>query len=577
MARDSFKVKKSLNIEPSSSAGASPSAGDLRVDSNDNNSLKLHDGTDEHKLLSSGSVTNEDIEATAAISYSKLDLADSIVDADIATNAAVDATKIADGSVSNTEFQYISELTSDAQAQIDSKITAPSSTDNTVARYDGTSGAVQDSAVVIDDSNNVSGIENLTATGTTQLLGTSNSDTAISIGTGTGTNTINIGGANSTVNITGTVNNQNVTNLNVEDKLITLNDGGAASSGAVAGIEIEEDGTATAYVKTSADRNAWEVKAPNTAGVVSVKPASTDDEVALLAKTQTLTNKTLTSPVINTSVFGTAILDEDDFASNSDTKLATQQSIKAYVDTQILAADGGSILSVRSVTTTDSCNSSDDVLLLSGSSFTETLFTAVGNTGKVLYIKHAGTSLTQVYTLNTTSSQTIGGVASGSYALYTNGETLVIVSDGSNWQIIDHKTNSGVSTSSSSSLCTWTTNVSSVSCEWDRDGMFANLMWKVTLSGAPDNVQLGFKLPPNMSAANYLLSQRGNWQSQCVDSSASAAYFISGTFITDTLLMGLISNTSSLGVGCTRTVPFTTATGDQYWAAARIPISGWQP
>jgi hypothetical protein len=46
----------------------------------------------------------------------------------------------------------------------------------------------------------------------------------------------------------------------------------------------------------------------------------------------TMTNKTLTSPVINTGVSGTAILDEDDMASDSDTQLATQQSIKAYID-----------------------------------------------------------------------------------------------------------------------------------------------------------------------------------------------------------------------------------------------------
>jgi hypothetical protein len=46
----------------------------------------------------------------------------------------------------------------------------------------------------------------------------------------------------------------------------------------------------------------------------------------------TMTNKTLTSPVINTGVSGTAILDEDDMASDSNTKLATQQSIKAYID-----------------------------------------------------------------------------------------------------------------------------------------------------------------------------------------------------------------------------------------------------
>ena len=49
----------------------------------------------------------------------------------------------------------------------------------------------------------------------------------------------------------------------------------------------------------------------------------------------TLTNTQLISPVLNTGVSGTAILDEDDMNSNSDTKLATQQSIRAYVATQI--------------------------------------------------------------------------------------------------------------------------------------------------------------------------------------------------------------------------------------------------
>ena len=68
---------------------------------------------------------------------------------------------------------------------------------------------------------------------------------------------------------------------------------------------------------------------------------SIDSTVATLTGSQTLTNKTLTSPVLNTGVSGTAILDEDDFASDSDTKLATQQSIKAYVATQVAGGGGG--------------------------------------------------------------------------------------------------------------------------------------------------------------------------------------------------------------------------------------------
>ena len=77
-----------------------------------------------------------------------------------------------------------------------------------------------------------------------------------------------------------------------------------------------------------------------------------DSTVATLAGTQTLTNKTLTSPKFNENVALTAtstelnlldgitaIADEDNMSSNSATALATQQSIKAYVDSQVTAQD----------------------------------------------------------------------------------------------------------------------------------------------------------------------------------------------------------------------------------------------
>ena len=60
-----------------------------------------------------------------------------------------------------------------------------------------------------------------------------------------------------------------------------------------------------------------------------------DSTVATLTGSQTLTNKTLTSPVLNTGLSGSAFLDEDNMASDSATKVASQQSIKAYVDSEI--------------------------------------------------------------------------------------------------------------------------------------------------------------------------------------------------------------------------------------------------
>ena len=61
--------------------------------------------------------------------------------------------------------------------------------------------------------------------------------------------------------------------------------------------------------------------------------------VATLTGSQILTNKTLTSAVLNTGVSGSAIKDEDDLISDSATHLATQQSIKKYVDDSILTKD----------------------------------------------------------------------------------------------------------------------------------------------------------------------------------------------------------------------------------------------
>ena len=47
---------------------------------------------------------------------------DTIVNADINSSAAIAATKIADGSVSSTEFQYINTLSSNAQTQLAAKL-----------------------------------------------------------------------------------------------------------------------------------------------------------------------------------------------------------------------------------------------------------------------------------------------------------------------------------------------------------------------------------------------------------------------------------------------------------------------
>lgn len=106
--------------------------------------------------IADDAVGADQLAADAVVSASIVDGA--IVNADINASAAIDATKIADGSVTSAEFQYINTLSSNAQTQIDAK--AAVGTANTwTAGQRGEITALSDGATItIDmaDSNNFS-------------------------------------------------------------------------------------------------------------------------------------------------------------------------------------------------------------------------------------------------------------------------------------------------------------------------------------------------------------------------------------------------------------------------------------
>jgi len=64
---------------------------------------------------------------------------------------------------------------------------------------------------------------------------------------------------------------------------------------------------------------------------VNANDITIDNSVATLTGSQVLSGKTLTSPVLNGTLSGSAFLDEDNFSSDSATAVASQQSIKAYI------------------------------------------------------------------------------------------------------------------------------------------------------------------------------------------------------------------------------------------------------
>ena len=130
-----------------------------------------------------------------------------------------------------------------------------------------------------------------------------------------------------------------------------------------------------------------------TADVTVTLPAATDTLVGK-ATTDTLTNKTMTSVVLNTGVSGTAVLDEDNLASNSATKLATQQSIKAYVDGQVSSVTASSTTTFSNKTISGSNNTLSNIAV---SSTLLAAGTGVSLSTNTLNLDAAQTGITSIY------------------------------------------------------------------------------------------------------------------------------------------------------------------------------------
>ena len=197
---------------------------------------------------------------------------------------------------------------------------------------------------------------------------------------------------------TGTI----ASSTDIVEAVVAMNTEIAALKAGTSGFETKivfegatDDANETTLVVTdpTADRT---ITLPNLTGTVS-----------LLDATETLTNKTLTAPtltsaVLNTAVSGSAILDEDNMASDSNTQLATQQSIKAFVEAQVTAED----LDITTDSGTIAIDLDSETLTIAGGTGIDT--TGSGNTITVAIDSTVATLTgTQTLTNKTLTSPTI--------------------------------------------------------------------------------------------------------------------------------------------------------------------------
>jgi len=160
-----------------------------------------------------------------------------------------------------------------------------------------------------------------------------------------------------------------------------------------------------------------------------------DGSILLTDNADTSTNKTFTTPTITSAVFntgasGSAVLDEDDMSSDSATKVATQQSIKAYVDNSIdtemdvnITSDSGSVAIVMDSETLTIAGGTNFTTSASGNTVTVNLSSSVATlTGSQTLTNKTFTSPTiSAHTFS--SGTTTAGMSIGASGIVFEGAT----------------------------------------------------------------------------------------------------------------------------------------------------------
>lgn len=270
--------------------------------------------------------------------------------------------------------------------------------------------------------------------------------------------------------------------------------------------------------------------------------------------------------------------------------VTTAKMLDANVTRAKLAAGAVGAVTYTTKTGNYTVTTSDDVILCSGAAFTLTLFASSGNTGRVLTIKKTDSSLTNIIT--------VSGDGGFSTTLNTIGETIVIVCDGTTWQVLDRKTDTGWVDAGTMTVTATSTNPNKAttpdidSVAWRRVGGSAEIVWRYKQSsfagasaGSGDYL---YALPTGMTVDTTLFpsdtagatSESDIYATQVGTASIgidSGADGLGGAYLYDSSkVRARTSNAfSTYGSWGSGFFAFTVANNVGWTIRATVPISGW--
>lgn len=367
------KFLAGINLIPKATSNVS-ARGDLDVSST-TSKINYHNGTSSSPLVTeahSATLSNKTIDAAS-------NTISNISNTEIKSAAAIDASKIADGSVSSAEFQYLDGVTSAIQTQINSK----QPTGNYVTVLTG----------------------DVTATGPGSVAAT-----VVSVG---GSSAANVHSAELIANA--------ATDVNTASTVVKRDSSGNFSAG---NITASLSGNVTGDVTGNVSGTSL-----NVTGTVAINHGGTGQtaKTAAFGALSPLTSKA--DIVVHDGTNNTRL------PVGANSLVLTADSSQTY-GLRWGTIPGGS-LSVVSKTADYTLLLTDDLVLAnsSGGTFTLTLPTAVGNAGKLFRIKVTNSG-TNFVLLQPSGSETLDNIPN--LKLGTSGDDIQIISDGSNWQIVSN-------------------------------------------------------------------------------------------------------------------------------------------